>query len=496
MTREILIEVLSGETRLAILEDGELMELYSERAGCEKLSGNIYVGRVENVLPGMNAAFVDIGLDKNAFLYAGDIQLDTRDEHELATQLKEAKIQKMVRPGQQVLVQVVKDPGGTKGPRISSHVTLPGRMTVLLPTVRYVGVSRRIEDEEERARLRAIAEELSAPEGMGMIVRTAAEGVSKEDIARDFEALVRMWKKIQTRGNHIAAPALLHRDESLVYRAVRDMFTADVVAVKTDSECIFRQLTENAELLAPEMVEKIELFKGTTPLFDVHRVDAQAERAHQRRVWLKSGGYLVFDYTEALTVIDVNTGKYVGKNSLSDTVFQTNCEAAREIARQLRLRDIGGIIVIDFIDMDEPEQRQQLLVLLKEHLKNDRTRTNLAGITSLGLVEMTRKKVRQPIHKLAYHICDACQGSGMVPTYETVARSILRELRRRAAAGTTSPMLVTTVPAVATTLLNMTAPDGVHAYVCASDAVEYGAYDISIAQENALPPKTRQLKRI
>ena len=494
MTREILIETLSGETRLAILEDGELMELYSERAGSEKLSGNIYAGRVENVLPGMNAAFVDIGLDKNAFLYAGDIQLDSRDAQELASQLNAVRIQKMVHPGQQVLVQVVKEPGGSKGPRISGHVTLPGRLTVLLPTVRYAGVSRRIENEEERGRLREIAVRLARDAGAGLIVRTAAQGASEEELARDFEALLRLWQTIQTRGAHVAAPALLHRDESLVYRAVRDMLTPEVAAIKTDDAGICQQLLENARLLAPELADKITLSENQTPLFDIYRIDALAEKAMQRRVWLKSGGYLVFDYAEALTVIDVNTGKYVGKHSLSDTVFQTNCEAAKEIARQLRLRDIGGIIVIDFIDMEAPEQRQELLNQLREYLRYDRTRTNLAGITSLGLVEMTRKKVRQPVHKLSSHICDVCQGTGMVPSYETVARAILRDLRRRAAAGSEGALLVTASAPVATTLWEMDAPPGVRAFVTASESLAGSEYTITAAQENALPPKTRQLK--
>ena len=494
MVREILIESLSGETRLAVIEDGALMELYAERAGQDKLSGNIYAGRVENVLPGMNAAFVDIGLEKNAFLYAGDIQLDSRDAQELASQLNAIRIEKLVRPGQQVLVQVVKEPGGTKGPRISSHVTLPGRRTVLLPSVRYTGVSRRIEDDDERARLREIAVDIAAEAGMGLIVRTAAQDSSAEEIRADFHALTRLWDTIRTRGEHVKAPALLHRDESLAYRAVRDMLSPEVEAIYTDDEAIYRQLTENTALLTPELLARIHLYSGEAPLFDAYRVDAQADKALQHKVWLKSGGYLVIDYTEALTVIDVNTGKYVGKKSLSDTVFQTNCEAATEIARQLRLRDIGGIIVIDFIDMDTPEQRQKLLGHFKECLKTDRTRTNLAGLTSLGLVEMTRKKVRQPVHKLLYHVCDGCQGSGMVPTYETLARRILRDIRRRIAAGQTGAMLVTAAPPVATTLWTLEAPHGAKLFAATDEALALDEYAVSAAPENRLPPGTKQLK--
>ena len=457
MSKTILVDRLCGETCLALIEDGALAELYFESKGHEKLTGNIYIGRVENVLPGMNAAFVDIGLDKNAFLYAGDIQIG---DALLAEQLRGARIERLVHSGQTVMVQVVKEPGGSKGPRLSCHITLAGRLAVLLPTVRYVGVSRRIHDEAERERLRAIAEGMAKDFGCGVIVRTAAEGAGADDLRADFEALSRLWENVERRGRHTAAPALLHRDASLVDCAVRDMLCEDVESVRTDDEGLFHALQETAQALTPAFAGRVVFDRAQSPLFDRFCVWKQAESAFRRHVWLKSGGYLVFDYTEALTVVDVNTGKYVGKRSLSETVFALNCEAAREIARQLRLRDVGGIIIVDFIDMDRHEQREALLDVLRECLRKDRTRTNLVGITGLGLVELTRKKVRQPLCKQKFHACAACQGSGLVPSHEFTARQALSEVRRRRMRGDETPYLIAAAPPVAGILLKLGAPLG------------------------------------
>lgn len=491
MRKELLMECEGDQTRLALMEDGELAEMYLERAGQEKLTGNIYVGRVANVLPGMQAAFVDIGLDKNAFLYVGDIgakQDFDADAEAFQSQLAQLSIKKLVRPGQELLVQVVKVPGGSKGPRITSHITLPGRMLVLLPTVGYVGVSRRIEDETERTRLRELASRL-CPEGMGLIVRTAAAGAEESMLRSDVEYLLRLWQSIQRRGTTSTAPALIHRDLGLVHRAVRDMLTDEIERFQIEGERQYAEACEAAELISVGLREKIQLYEGESPLFDVYRVDAKFEKALARRVWLKSGGYLVFDYTEALTVIDVNTGKFVGKSSLSDTVFQINCEAAEQIARQLRLRDIGGIIVIDFIDMDRPEQREELLAVLRRALKRDRTHTNLSGLTGLGLVEMTRKKLRQPVHTLLMQPCDACQGSRYVLTDESIARAALHDLRGRA--GQSPAFLVKTSPGVAGQLMLLGSPVRAYAQVVPG----YSGYEISPAVEHALPPKTRQIPR-
>ncbi len=499
MDLELLVECTGDQTRLAIVEDGELAELYIERKGHEKLVGNIYKGRAANVLPGMEAAFVDIGMEKNGFLYAGDILVDKTDfgldSQALERELKSLSIRKLLKVGQEILVQVIKEPGGSKGPRLTSHITLPGRLAVLLPTVGYVGISRRIEAEEERARLRALAEALK-PQGMGLIIRTAAEGAQEAELERDIHYLTKLWASISQRASATAAPALLHRDVSLVYRAVRDMLVNGVKSLTVDDDAQYALARSTAEMLSPELALKVRHHEGDIPLFEPYRIDAQAEKALLRRVWLKSGGYLVFDYAEALTVIDVNTGKFVGKHSLSDTVFTINCEAVVEIARQLRLRDIGGIIVIDFIDMDRPEQREQLLSLLRKDLKKDRTKTNLVGITELGLVEMTRKKVHQPIHTLLTQPCAVCQGSGRVLSDESVARAALGELRSRAALGQSAAFLVETTPAVAGQILLIGCALPAKAFVVGSDRRKSGDYIISPVSESELPPKSRQIPRV
>ena len=431
MKRVMILERVANQTRLAVMEDNRLCEIYYERAGHAKLAGNIYAGRVQNVLPGMNAAFVDIGLNKNAFLYAGDICIDTRGEDALQSQLENARIEKMLRPGQMIVVQVVKEPGGSKGPRITGNVTMPGRFCVLLPTIAYAGVSRKIADSAERDRLFSLANRLSGENGAGIIVRTAAEDMPLEAIEADYMRLLRMWKKIQTAGSHSARPRLIQNDGSIVQRAVRDMLDEDIFAIRTDDPGIYGELKDAAGLLAPEYAERIELLNTETPLFDLLRVDAQLEHAFDRHVYLKSGGTIVIDETEAMTVIDVNTGKFTGKKSLEDTIFQINCEAADEIARQLRLRDIGGIVIIDFIDMDVPENRDKLIGHLKTALENDPNRTNVLGMTALGLVEMTRKKVRKPLSRQLLRDCSACKGTGREFTFESLAYRILREIWRK-----------------------------------------------------------------
>lgn len=498
MVKDILIESDAGQTRLALIEDGDLYEYYVERKGHEKLVGNIYMGRVMNVLPGIQAAFVDIGLEKNGFLYIGELQVSSKEfgesADEIKKQLSSVSIRKMLKNGQEILTQVVKEPGGTKGPRLTSNVTLPGRMAVLLPTVDYIGVSRRIENEEERLRLRALAEAVK-PEGMGVIVRTAAENATEEDLSRDIQYLHKLWQSIKARSTSSTAPALLYREVSLIHRAVRDMLTSDVNSLKIDNEEMYLAARSNAEMLSAEMLDKVEFYQRETPLFDLFRVDSKAEKALLSRVWLKSGGYLVFDYAEALTVIDVNTGKFVGKTSLADTILQINCEAAIEIAKQLRLRDIGGIVIIDFIDMDAQEHRDQLLSVLRAELKKDRTKTNLVGITGLGLVEMTRKKVHQPIHTLLKQTCPVCQGSGLILSDETVARNALHELKARATREESSAYLVETTAGVAGQLMLLGCPVGIRAYVHASDKHRFGEYEILPASEHELPPKTRAIPK-
>ena len=495
MIKDILVETESGQTRLALFEDGELSEYYVERKGQEKLAGNIYLGRAANILPGMQAAFVDIGLDKNAFLHAGDILVDRYDQEAIQDRLGNPSIKKMLKPGQEIMVQVIKEPGGSKGPRVSSHMTLPGRLAVLLPTVEYVGISRRIEDESERSRLKEIAD-VQHPEGMGLIVRTAACGASETEFRQDVEYLLRLWHSIRTRAAHSTSPALIHRDESLVYRSVRDMLSDEVRALYVDSKEQYASAFETAGMLSPDLQERVALYQEQEPLFDRFRVDSKFEKALSRRVWLKSGGYLVIDHTEALTVIDVNTGKFVGSSSLSETIFKINCEAATEIARQLRLRDVGGIIIIDFIDMESEEDQEKLLAHLRTLLKHDRTKTNLVGLTALGLVEMTRKKVHQPIHTQLNRQCPVCQGSGMIASDETVARAILHELRGKAIqASETSCWLIHASAGVAGQLLLIGASLEKRAFVHADPAFSGNEYMIEPTAEHLLPPKTRPIPK-
>ena len=444
MKREILLEKMQGQSRMAVLEDNRLCEIYYERVRSAKLAGNIYAGRVQNILPGMNAAFVDIGLKKNGFLYAGDICIDTRDQQDLKAQLENRRIERMLRPGQMIVVQVVKEPGGSKGPRISGSITLPGRLCVLLPTIAYAGVSKKIDDAAERSRLHDIAKNLSQNSGRGIIIRTAGEGASADEIADDYQRLIENWEKIETAARHSAAPRLIQADGSLALRCVRDMLDETVDAVRTDDAELFDQLRQSALLLTPSLADRILLEKTETPLFDLKRIDHQLEKAFERHVYLKSGGTLVMDETEAMTVIDVNTAKFTGKGDLQQTIFRLNCEAAEEIARQLRLRDLGGIIIVDFIDMQGDEHKQALLEHLRSKLQNDRNRTNVLGMTALGLVEITRKKTRQPLSKLLMRDCTHCLSSGREWTHETVAYRAVREIWRRRRMGDTTAYRILT----------------------------------------------------
>ena len=431
MKREIALERVLDQTRLAVLENGRLCEMYIERGARAKLAGNIYAGRVQNILPGMNAAFVDIGLNKNAFLYAGDISLDTRDQQQLRAQLEQARIEKMLHSGQMIVCQVTKEPGGTKGPRITGNLTLPGRLCVLLPTVRYAGVSRKIEDEAERGRLFALAQALLEEYGFGAIIRTAGEGAGEAALRADFARLAAMWKRIETEATHSATPRLIQSDGDLPLMAVREMLDEGITQIRTEDEALYEELVQNARLMTPELAPRIQLCRFEAPLFDLLRVDHQLDLALDRHVRLGSGGTLVIDETEALTVIDVNTAKFTGRASLQDTIFKLNCEAADEICRQLRLRDIGGIVIIDFIDMDAPEKREALLEHLCAALAADKNRTRVHGMTSLGLVEMTRKKVRRPLSRQLLRNCPACMGNGRLMTADTLAYRAAREVWRR-----------------------------------------------------------------
>ncbi len=483
MKREILIDSVCGRKRLAVIEDNQLCELRYETSGQAGLSGNIYTGRVMNVLGGMNAAFVDIGLDKNGFLSAGDIKLDLRDEKELSGRLEGMAIGKMVRPGQEIMVQVVKEPGGTKGPRLSGHITIPGQLLVLLPTIRYIGISRKIEDEGIRSELRELAHNLMDGAGMGMIMRTAAAEADENEIAAEYEELVEKWHSIESRSRTAKAPALIYGDDSLEKIALRDLSDSNTTFV-TDDEAVYKSLIDYAGSKKPE----IRLHTGDIPLFDVYNVDGQYDKALRHHVWLKSGGYLVIDHTEALTVIDVNTGKFTGKKSHEDTIFRINTEAAYETARQLRLRDIGGIIVVDFIDMAEQTSRDELINILKNEMVKDRTPSTVVGMTQLGLVELTRKKKRLSADKLTGHICPVCGGEGKVPSFESIAWKVVYELRRRGKSSPCQDYEVKVSNGVAGALIAIGAPGKMKVHVSSGDMpdTEYTieALDVSAAAEN------------
>lgn len=424
----IIVDVGISENRLALVEDGELVELYIERRNNRRTVGNIYKGRVANVLPGMQAAFVDIGLEKNCFLYVKDaLEQDLFNKDE--SYYKDVPITSVVKQGQEIIVQIIKEPLGTKGARVTTNITLPGRYLVLMPNTTYVGVSRRIVCSEERERLREEIEQLK-PHNMGIIVRTVAEGKNKDDFDEDIKFLLKLWRKIE-RGRRLSpVPRLIHRDFDLIGKTIRDTFSKDIDKFIINDAKEFQNALELVELLSPSLKSRIFCFDETVEIFDYYRIESQINKSLNRRVWLKSGGYIVIDSTEALTVIDVNTGKYVGSIGLEDTVLNTNLEAAGEIAKQLRLRDMGGIIIIDFIDMISGKDNQKVIDALEEALSKDKTRSKVLGMTRLGLVEMTRKKVRLGLDRLLQKKCQYCDGSGRLTNEYTLLYKFEKEMIR------------------------------------------------------------------
>ncbi len=454
MHKEIIVDINPYQTRVVLMEEDAPSEVLIERRGRERLVGNIYIGKVQNVLPGMQAAFVDIGLERNAFLYAGDIQIDKSDfsfnNGESEVKLPPVpNIKDMVKSGQEIIVQVVKEPVGTKGARITTHITLPGRSLVLMPTVDYIGVSRRIEDERERARLKTEIEAIK-PEGVGVIVRTAAVGKTRDEFEADIKFLIRLWERIVQKARLLTPPHLIHGEEPLIFRAIRDMFTPDVDRLVINDKEFYEKAQMVAGIISPALRGKVQLYEDVPDMFDILGLDAAIDKALSHKVWMKNGGYIIIDQTEALTTIDVNTGKYVGNNdNLQETITQTNCEAAAEIARQLRLRDISGIIIIDFIDMDEISDKERVLETLQNELKKDRTKSNVLGITQLGLVEMTRKKTRQCISNTLQSPCPYCGGTGKVLSVESVMLKVRRKLRNCFAHESCDNYLVRINPSVA-----------------------------------------------
>lgn len=446
--KEIITNSNEDETRLAILEDGQLTEVFLERAQARGLVGNIYKGRVSRVLPGMQSAFVDIGLERDGFLYVSDVLADIeqfsswmegdddddaghKPEKRRSRRARERqRIEELLQKGDEILVQISKAPIGTKGARITTHVSLPGRFLVYMPTVDHAGVSRKVADRSERNRLRKIIHSIRPKDVGGLIARTAGVGQNQQDFQDDMMFLIEAWEEIKRRSEEAKAPKLIHKDLSVLLRLLRDVFAEDFDRVVVDDEQEYKRARNFVGQLQPTMVDKIEHYKKKLPIFDFYKIQQQLDKALEAKVWLKSGGYLVIDQAEALVAIDINTGKYVGKKRLEDTVLSTNLEAVKEIVRQIRLRDLGGIIVLDFIDMDESKNRAQVVEVLQRELEKDRAKTQLLQISEFGLVELTRQRVKQSLERQLTEDCPYCHSSGRVKSVDTICLEILREVSR------------------------------------------------------------------
>jgi len=490
VSAELLVNVTPQETRVAVIENGAVHEVHVERSSCRGLAGNIYKGRVRRVLPGMQAAFVEIGLQRAAFLHASDIapapaqqsadaELQSITGHAGAAHLMAAaerangsarpipNITELLREGQEILVQVIKDPIGTKGARLTGHISIPARYLVLMPAADSVGVSQKIEGTAERTRLRETVRNLarqadaahSETNGAnaisdGYIVRTAAESVSEPMLRKDMEFLQRLWSRLNARIAEAKAPAMVHEDLPLVLRTLRELSGDTVERVRIDSRETVRKAVEFSRDYIPEVTANIEHYGGERPIFDLYGVEDEIQKALDRKVQLKSGGHLIVDQTEAMTTIDVNTGAYVGHRNLEETIFKTNLEATQAIARQVRLRNLGGIIIIDFIDMNNEEHRRQVLRALEKGLQKDPTKTHISGVSALGLVQMTRKRTRESLEHVLCETCPTCSGRGMIKSAETVCLEIFREVLRESRQFDTERLLVLASPEVIERLID------------------------------------------
>lgn len=455
MSSEIIVNAGREETRVALLENGLVTEIYIDRKKDRGMAGNVYKGRVMKVLPGMQAAFVDIGLEKSAFLYVGDVY-DSASEYtpmmddeglELEVEPKRKRahatqIEDLLQEGQEILVQVSKEPISTKGARVTTYISIPGRYLVMMPGVNHIGVSRRIENGEERKRLREIVGRLRK-QNTGYIIRTASQGRSEDDFIADIEFLARLWENVQRKKEKTSAPVLLHNELDLVFRVIRDVFTKDVDRMVIDSADEYQRVKEFLDSYIPQLSRRVKAYDGDDPIFDSTGVEIEISRALGRKVWLKSGGYIILDQTEALTTIDVNTGRYVGKRSLEETIFKTNLEAVREIGYQLRLRNIGGIIILDFIDMEREDNRRKVYAALQEALSHDKAKTTISHISPLGLIEMTRKRIRESLGRTLCEPCPYCDGRGYIKSSRTICYEVLRAIRRSFAGAEEKKALVT-----------------------------------------------------
>ena len=452
MYKQIVINVAEHETRVALLEDGNIAELLIERGDVSDIAGNIYKGKVQRVLPGMQAAFVDIGLNQAAFIYVNDLIVSNYNnnieqfliysnevddsiqsvnvEGSTATAInRDWQIEELITEGQEIMVQVAKAPMGTKGARITANISLPGRFLVLMPTSDHIGISRRLEDITERNRLKDMVESLRQND-FGYIVRTAGEGAQEEKLAYEMGFLNNLWENVQKKYQSASAPSLLHKELTVSLRAVRDLLIHEAEKLIIDSRSGYESILSFLDSFMPSLKSSVELYEGTEPIFDVYNLEGDISRALKKKVWLKSGGYIVIEHTEALVAIDVNTGRYVGKYNLEETILKTNLEALREIAYQIRLRDIGGIIVIDFIDMEKQSNQEKVFNALKEVLKKDRSKTNILPMSEMGLIQMTRKRIKKPLTRVLCEACFYCDGEGYLTSKKTICYNIYREILR------------------------------------------------------------------
>ncbi len=462
LSKKIIVNVSYYQTRIAVLEDDKVVELYIESKWHKQIVGNIYKGIVTRVLPGMQAAFVNIGLDKDAFLYIMDfvdyvgsvdklIEKDTeQDLHfEGISERRNILIEDLLKEGQELLVQVSREPIGTKGARVTTHITLPGRYLVYLPTVNHIGISKKIGDEKERNKLKELISRLSKSYQGGFIVRTIARNTNEFDFRSDMEMLTNLWKRIVEKSRKAPAPSLIHHELDPIFRVVRDLFSAEVESLIIDSEIEFERCVEFVNSLNPKLVGRIKLYSKNIPIFEYYGIEKELDLALRRKVWLKSGGYIVIDQTEALVTIDVNTGRYVGKKDFEETITKINKEAAVEIARQMRLRDLSGLIIIDFIDMHEKKNKEAVIKILQEEVKKDHSKVHIAGFTKFGLVELTRKRFRGSLKTLLAQTCPYCSGKGFVKSIETICNKILLDIQKIAIARNIKEIIIRAHPDVA-----------------------------------------------
>ncbi len=463
MPKEIYINADNQEKRLVVIDNKKIEEFYVEGHNSLNLVGNIYKGKVESVLPGIDAAFVNIGLEKNGFLYVSDVEKDASDFDRLLDEEagvyqekeegKKRSISAVLKKGDEVLAQIVKEPISTKGARLTTHISIPGRFLVLMPFDNRIGLSKRIEDSKERDRIRKIIESLKLPQDIGFIVRTAAIGAGQKDFFRETRYLTRLWQHIKHKAKKVKPPELIHQEHDLVLRAARDMFTDEVVKFEVDSKNDFRRISKFLAISSPHLRARLKFYRDKVPLFEKHDIERHVEKIYSRIVHLKGGGYLVFDETESLVAIDVNSGKSVGHRNLEETAFRTNLEAAGEIPRQLKLRDIGGIIIIDFIDMEFSGHRKSVFKALEAALENDKAKTKILNISSIGLVEMTRQRARRSIEGKSYQKCPYCSGRGTVKSAATVAADLTRQLARVLSQTRVREVFVSLHPSVASYIL-------------------------------------------